>query len=205
MSYQNVLTERLDRVALITLNRPEKLNAMSYELACELDEELTRIENDSAVDVVPNPLAFQILQRLDMGRAHPDIGVLVSPARDDVQVRAPGALEEDGPRLDIQGDVHRLLLHGLGDPQLLQPEGHHGITQDLIGRRPVRVLQTLVVQKVHLVGGYNGYDMKRMVTGRCDSQLAVQHQNSPAKLSLDYNAINGRGLVPITEPQESCQ
>ena len=34
MSYQNILSERIDKVAVITLNRPEKLNAMSYELAC---------------------------------------------------------------------------------------------------------------------------------------------------------------------------
>ena len=51
MSYQNILTERVEKVALITLNRPEKLNAMSYELACELDEELTKIENDDNVRV----------------------------------------------------------------------------------------------------------------------------------------------------------
>lgn len=52
MSYQYILAERVDRVALVTLNRPEKLNAMSYELARELDEELTLIENDDGVDVV---------------------------------------------------------------------------------------------------------------------------------------------------------
>src|SRR3970282_1892443 len=52
MGYQNILTERVDKIALITLNRPEKLNAMSYELACELDEELTKIENDDNVRVV---------------------------------------------------------------------------------------------------------------------------------------------------------
>ena len=46
MSYRNIVSERVGRVALITLNRPEKLNAMSYELACELDEELTLIESD---------------------------------------------------------------------------------------------------------------------------------------------------------------
>ena len=52
MSYKNILAERLDRVALITLNRPEKLNAMSYELACELDEELTKVESDEDVRAV---------------------------------------------------------------------------------------------------------------------------------------------------------
>ena len=52
MTYQNLLTERIDKVGLITLNRPEKLNALSYELACELDEELTKIEEDDNVSVV---------------------------------------------------------------------------------------------------------------------------------------------------------
>jgi enoyl-CoA hydratase/carnithine racemase len=37
---------------LITLNRPEKLNAMSYELACDLDDELTSVEKDDEVRAV---------------------------------------------------------------------------------------------------------------------------------------------------------
>ena len=52
MSYENILTEDLDRMTLITLNRPEKLNPISYELACELDDELARIEDDKNLDVV---------------------------------------------------------------------------------------------------------------------------------------------------------
>jgi len=52
MSYQHILTERVDQSAVITMNRPEKLNALNYELACELDEELTKIENDDDVRVV---------------------------------------------------------------------------------------------------------------------------------------------------------
>lgn len=52
MSYQSILAERKDKVAIITLNRPEKLNAMSYELACDLDEELKVIEADDSVAVV---------------------------------------------------------------------------------------------------------------------------------------------------------
>ena len=52
MSNSNILTERIDKTVLITLNRPEKLNAMSYELACEIDEELTKIESDDGVSAV---------------------------------------------------------------------------------------------------------------------------------------------------------
>ena len=52
MTHQNILTERTDKIALITLNRPEKLNAMSYELACDLDDELQRIESDDNVRAV---------------------------------------------------------------------------------------------------------------------------------------------------------
>ncbi|HEX9662235.1 MAG TPA: enoyl-CoA hydratase/isomerase family protein [Candidatus Binatia bacterium] len=52
MTHQNILTEKTDKIALITLNRPEKLNAMSYELACDLDDELQRIESDDDVRAV---------------------------------------------------------------------------------------------------------------------------------------------------------
>lgn len=52
MGYQHILAERVDKIAIVTLNRPEKLNAMSYELACELDEELTKIANDDDARVV---------------------------------------------------------------------------------------------------------------------------------------------------------
>ncbi|HXV82046.1 MAG TPA: enoyl-CoA hydratase/isomerase family protein [Candidatus Binatia bacterium] len=52
MSYKSILTERVDNIALIMLNRPEKLNALNFELACEIDEELTKIEQDDAVSVV---------------------------------------------------------------------------------------------------------------------------------------------------------
>lgn len=52
MSYSNILTERIDMTTLITLNRPEKLNALNYELACEIDQELTKIEHDDAISVV---------------------------------------------------------------------------------------------------------------------------------------------------------
>src|SRR5271165_7004002 len=52
MAYDFILTERRDAVAVITLNRPEKLNALSFGLVRELDEVLTEYERDDGVKAV---------------------------------------------------------------------------------------------------------------------------------------------------------
>ena len=52
MHYEYIVTERQDGIALITLNRPEKLNALSFGLMKELDAELTLIEHDDTLHVV---------------------------------------------------------------------------------------------------------------------------------------------------------
>ena len=52
MAYEFILSERLDGVALITLNRPDKLNALSFGLMQELDEALTGYEADDAIGAV---------------------------------------------------------------------------------------------------------------------------------------------------------
>ena len=52
MAHQFILVERHDGVAVITLNRPDKLNALSFGLARELDEALTAYESDDAVKAV---------------------------------------------------------------------------------------------------------------------------------------------------------
>jgi enoyl-CoA hydratase/carnithine racemase len=52
MSYEYIVAERLDNVAVITLHRPEKLNALSFGLMQELDAELTQIEQDDTLKVV---------------------------------------------------------------------------------------------------------------------------------------------------------
>ncbi len=52
MTDATVVIERLDPVAVVTLNRPEKLNALSYGLMHDLDQALTAFEADDAVKVV---------------------------------------------------------------------------------------------------------------------------------------------------------
>ncbi|MGC2203865.1 MAG: enoyl-CoA hydratase/isomerase family protein [Stellaceae bacterium] len=52
MAYEFIITERFDAAAVITLNRPDKLNALSYPLVRELDEALTQYEADDDVKAV---------------------------------------------------------------------------------------------------------------------------------------------------------
>jgi 2-(1,2-epoxy-1,2-dihydrophenyl)acetyl-CoA isomerase len=52
MAYEFILTECRDGVAVITLDRPEKLNALSFGLVRELDEALSGYEADDAVKAV---------------------------------------------------------------------------------------------------------------------------------------------------------
>lgn len=57
MGYENILVQKVEGgVGIITLNRPSRLNALSYPLTIELDAALTDFENDDDVRavVVPN-------------------------------------------------------------------------------------------------------------------------------------------------------
>lgn len=52
MAYEFIIAERLDGVGLVTLNRPDKLNALSFGLMTELDDALIGWEEDDAIKVV---------------------------------------------------------------------------------------------------------------------------------------------------------
>ena len=50
--YQTILVEKKDHIAILTLNRPEKLNAINLQLKKELLQALSELESDSDVRVV---------------------------------------------------------------------------------------------------------------------------------------------------------
>lgn len=51
--YQNITVERVgEGVAIVTLNRPAKLNALSFDLTSELDSALTGLEQDDEVRAI---------------------------------------------------------------------------------------------------------------------------------------------------------
>ena len=52
MSYKAIIYEKKDHVAILTLNRPEKLNAINSQLAIEVVDALTDAEKDANILVV---------------------------------------------------------------------------------------------------------------------------------------------------------
>ncbi len=52
MSYQHILTETEDGVGIVTLNRPDKLNAMNRKLVSELHDAVARFDADDGVGCI---------------------------------------------------------------------------------------------------------------------------------------------------------
>ncbi len=52
MSRQAIKTDQVDRVAIVTLNRPEVLNALNLQLVTELDEAISEMERDDGVGAI---------------------------------------------------------------------------------------------------------------------------------------------------------
>ena len=49
MSYEHILIEAEDGVGIVTLNRPDKLNAMNRQLSSELHDAVKRMDADEAI------------------------------------------------------------------------------------------------------------------------------------------------------------
>jgi enoyl-CoA hydratase len=52
MSYECILVEKESGVAILTLNRPDKLNAMNHQLAAELHQAVTQMCADDAIGCI---------------------------------------------------------------------------------------------------------------------------------------------------------
>ena len=52
MTYNNITYETDDRLAFITLNRPEKLNPLSHALRAEVYDAMRQAEHDDSIGVI---------------------------------------------------------------------------------------------------------------------------------------------------------
>ena len=52
MDYRHIRLEIVERIATLTLNRPEKMNALSADLLSEFSDALDRVHHDHEVNVL---------------------------------------------------------------------------------------------------------------------------------------------------------
>jgi len=52
MAYEYILVEKEHGVAILTLNRPDKLNAMNRQLSAELHDAVTQMSADEAIGCI---------------------------------------------------------------------------------------------------------------------------------------------------------
>ena len=52
MSYEYILVEKVDGVGILTLNRPEVLNAMNHGLSSELQDAVETLNSDDEIGCV---------------------------------------------------------------------------------------------------------------------------------------------------------
>ena len=52
MSYETILVEQRDRVALITLNRPEQMNAITARMRIDLCEAIDAVNQDPSLGAI---------------------------------------------------------------------------------------------------------------------------------------------------------
>ena len=50
--YEHILVENIDGVAILTMNRPQQLNAMNYRLSTELHDAVTRACADDEIGCI---------------------------------------------------------------------------------------------------------------------------------------------------------
>ena len=106
-----VLTERRDAVAMVILNRPQRLNAMTKEMGCECTAELARLAQDESVRcVVLTGAGRGFCAGGDLG----DISEISSDAEIDIEAETTDLLS-----------MHRssLLLHEMRKPTIAAVNG----------------------------------------------------------------------------------
>lgn len=114
MDYKNILFEKKGRIATITLNRPEKLNALSVELLTEYQAGLKQAEKDPDVGVV-------ILK--GAGRAFCAGYDIAGTAGGQAGSYSPTPFLDDNHRLHFYKEVHATAWH-LSKPVIAQVHGY---------------------------------------------------------------------------------
>jgi len=116
VAYENIIVEKLERVARVTLNRPDKLNALSGPLMKEMEQALIELDDAEETSVV-------IVR--GAGRAF-CAGYDITPAKGDTRAKARQNMDITGDRERLRRTVTRWFnaLWDLRMPVIAQVHGH---------------------------------------------------------------------------------
>jgi methylglutaconyl-CoA hydratase len=205
-----------DRVALITLNRPDKRNAVSFELVSELMAALDQIENSPAQVVIITGAGKAFCAGLDLeelkgllGKTHEE------NVKDSTTMARLFRRVYDFPRPTIAAVNGHAIAGGTGiatmcDFTLSVPEAKFGYTEVKIGFVPAIVSSILVWQvghkiardllmtgrlfdasEAHRYGLVNEIVSPEQLMARSRALAAQLLENSPSSVRLTKKLING--------------
>ena len=205
-----------DRVALITLNRPDKRNAVSFELVSELMAALDQIESSPAQVVIITGAGKAFCAGLDLeelkgllGKTHEE------NVKDSTTMAGLFRRVYDFPRPTIAAVNGHAIAGGTGiatmrDFTLSVPEAKFGYTEVKIGFVPAIVSSILVWQvghkiardllmtgrlfdasEAHRYGLVNEIVSPEQLMARSRALAAQLLENSPSSVRLTKKLING--------------
>ncbi len=226
MSYQNLRIEKRDGIAIVTVNRPEKLNALDDRTMEELDGAFTALRSDPAVGGVvltgAGEKAFV---------AGADISELAteSPLQGKKRsIRGQRVLDKiEGLGKPVVAAVNGFALGGgcelamachvrvaAENARLGTPEVKLGImcgyagTQRLsrlVGKgRALEILLTgepIDAQEAHRIGLVNKVDPKEKLLAEAETLLRKMLGNGPVSLRFSLDAVNAGLEMPFAEAQ----
>ena len=216
MPYNTIQLAQEDRVAIITLNRPDKRNAISFELIDDLLQAFDEIERADALVVILTGAGNAFCAGLDLeslkgllGRTHEQ------NLQDSARVAKLFRRIYDFPRPTIAAVNGAAIAGGTGlatmcDFTLAVPEAKFGYTEVRIGFVPAIVSSFLVMQvghkiardllltgrlfdaaEAHRIGLVNEVVAADKLIGRAREVAATLLENSPSSVRLTKRLING--------------
>src|SRR3954449_8941757 len=216
MTYQTLTVSHADRVATITLNRPEKRNAVSFQLVDELVGVLKEIEKSDSQVVIITGAGKAFCAGLDLEELKSLIGKSQEQNVKDSQTMANlFRTIYDFPKPTIAAVNGAAIAGGTGiatmcDFTLAVPEAKFGYTEVRIGFVPALVSSILVWQvghkiardllmtgrlfdaaEAHRYGLVNEVVEPERLMTRARELASQLLENSPSSVRLTKKLING--------------
>lgn len=166
MTFHTILLQENDAIALLTLNRPDKRNAVSYELIADLQQALEMVKNSSSKVLIITGAGSAFCSGMDLDNLRSLIGRTREQNLEDSRTMANLFRSiYDFPKPTIAAVNGAAIAGGTGiaticDFTLAVPEAKFGYTEVRIGFVPAIVSNFLVRQ----VGEKRARDL--LLTGR---------------------------------------